>query len=129
MISKNHTKTAAEKAWLYMVVEFANDSPWLINKYGVDVEVPYQYQIDHVVGSKIKRKIGMVSMRVGELAIMPTPIELHDNLFAHCIYHRGKGFRERYGHEKTVWLEMIRAMQSEGYEIPFSEEVIQAIIR
>jgi hypothetical protein len=129
MISKGHTKTKAEKDWLEMVVNFADSSTWLDSKFIEDVFAPYNYQIDHVIGKSAKRKINNVSWRVGEFAIMPCPIEVHDVLHSNHKYHRGNGFRIRFGHEKQVWLEMIRAMQNEGYEIPFSEEVIQAIIR
>jgi hypothetical protein len=129
MISKNHTKTSAEKVWLETVIDFSVTTEWLHDKYVLDINFPYNFHIDHVIGSTAKRKINGVSWRVGELAIVPCPIELHDNLYCNHKYHRAKGFRKHYGHEKKVWLEMIRAMQSRGYEIPFSENIIQAIIK
>jgi hypothetical protein len=132
MISKNHTKTAAEKAWLEMVVEFANESSWLKNKYGHVTGMYSRFEIDHILGAKTKRKIRGVSERVGELAIMPIPFDMH-NVMSKCHFlnrtTNPSRYREAFGHEKLVWLHMIRAMQNEGYEIPFSEEVIQAIIR
>ena len=130
MISKNHTKTAAEKAWLDMVVEFTDMSDWLRDKYA-HVEPDYfKFEIDHILGAKTKRKIKGVSKRVGELAIMPIPFFLHNIMSKHPLNRTTKPaqYREAFGHEKQVWLEMIRAMQNEGYEVPFSEEVIQSII-
>lgn len=131
MISKNHNKTASEKAWLDMVVEFANESKWLTNKYGSTVLLAEQYEIDHILGAKTKRKINGVSWRVGELAIMPIPYQLHNIMSGHSLNRTTNpgAYRSVFGHEKQVWLDMIRAMQIEGYDIPFSEEIIQAIIK
>ncbi|URC15419.1 nuclease/hydrolase [Paraglaciecola Antarctic JLT virus 2] len=131
MISKNHTKTAAEKAWLEMVVEFAILSDWLNNKYGTTVLLAESYEIDHILGAKTKRKINGVSWRVGELAIMPIPYQLHNIMSGHRLNRTTNpgAYRSVFGHEKQVWLDMVRAMQDRGYEIPFSEEIIQSIIK
>lgn len=131
MISKNHTKTMTEKAWLKTVVDFTESSPWLKNKYGAIVEGFNVYEIDHIIGAKTKRKINGISERVGELAIMPIPKRLH-SVFSSHKYNRTTNpakYRAVFGHEKQVWLSMIRAMQKDGYEIPFSEDAIQAIVR
>jgi len=131
MISKGHSKTAAEKAWLDMVVEFANESTWLAKKYSHVVNRFCKFEIDHILGAKTKRKINGISERVGELAIMPIPYGLH-NIASNNPLNRTLSpghYRGAFGHEKQVWLHMVRAMQDEGYEIPFSEEVIQAIMR
>jgi hypothetical protein len=131
MISKGHVKTKAEKDWMETVVEFAKESNWLKDKYSHIRGVTPAFEVDHILGAKTKRKINGVSWRVGELAIMPIPFALHNVMGKHP-YNRttnpGK-FRSVFGHEKQVWLSMVRDMQIEGYEIPFSEEVIQAIIR
>ena len=131
MISKGQTKTAAEKAWLFDVVSFAHDSDWLRDKYSPITAQYSNFEIDHILGSKTKRKIRGISWRVGELAIMPIPYELHNIMSKNSINRTTNpgAYRKVFGHEKNVWLEMIRAMQSEGYEIPFSEMVIQSIIR
>ena len=131
MISKGHSKTAAEKEWLKTVAEYANESDFLSDIYGHINSDYSRFEVDHILGAKTKRKINGVSWRVGELAIMPIPFELHNVMSKHP-YNRttnpGK-YRSVFGHEKLVWLAMIRAMQIDGYEIPFSEEVIQSIIR
>jgi hypothetical protein len=130
MISKGHVKTKAEKDWLDVVVEFAGESDFLCDTYGHITSNYKHFEIDHIIGAKAKRKINGVSLRVGELAIMPVPYSLH-NIRVHHPDHRANPgrYRKRFGHEKQVWLTMIRVMQNECYEIPFSEEVIQAIIR
>ena len=131
MISKGHTKTKSEKDWLDVVVEFASNLDFLSNKYGHVTANHFNWEIDHIIGAKAKRKINGVSWRVGELAIMPIPFELH-NVMSKNPFNRTTNpgiYRKAFGHEKQAWLEMIRAMQNEGYEIPFSEEIIQSIIR
>jgi hypothetical protein len=131
MISKGHTKTKAEKDWLDVVVEFASNSDFLSKKYGHVTANHFNWEIDHILGAKTKRKINGVSYGVGELAIMPIPFELHNVMSKHTLNRTTNpgNYRKAFGHEKQVWLEMIRAMQDDGYKIPFSEEVIQAIIR
>jgi hypothetical protein len=131
MISKGHTKTKAEKDWMETVVEFAQISSWLVTKYPDFTHEDGMFQIDHIIGGKAKRKINGISQRVGEFAIMAIPAKLHESGGSHIFNRTEKpgNYRNKYGHEKQVWLEMIRVMQDEGYEIPFSEEVIQAIIR
>jgi hypothetical protein len=130
MISKGHVKTKAEKDWLDVVVEFGATTNWLKSKYP-EVASNAAFQIDHIIGGKAKRKINGISQRVGEFAIMAIPAKLHESGGSHIFNRTEKpgNYRKKYGHEKQVWLNMIRAMQSDGYEIPFSEEVIQAIIR
>jgi hypothetical protein len=130
MISKGHVKTKAEKDWLDVVVDFGATTNWLKSKYP-EVASNAAFQIDHIIGGKAKRKINGISQRVGEFAIMAIPAKLHESGGSHIFNRTEKpgNYRKKYGHEKQVWLNMIRAMQSDGYEIPFSEEVIQAIIR
>tara|TARA_R110000782_G_scaffold213372_1_gene301337 strand:- start:536 stop:931 length:396 start_codon:yes stop_codon:yes gene_type:complete len=131
MISKGHTKTKEEMNWLDVVVEFAAESDFLIKKYGHVISESWNFEIDHILGAKTKRKINGVSCRVGELAIMPIPYSLHNVMSKNPVNRTTNpgNYRYAFGHEKKVWLEMIRVMQGEGYEIPFNEEVIQAIIK
>ena len=131
MISKGHVKNQLEKNWMKTVVEFANESNFLSDMYGHITLSYFQFEIDHFLGAKTKRKINGVSCRVGELAIMPIPFELHNVMGKHKLNRTTNpgNYRKAFGHEKQVWLEMIIAMQDDGYEIPFSESVIQSIIR
>ena len=132
MISKGHVKTQLEKDWMKTVVEFAVESIWLEHKYGHFCPDDFwKFEIDHIIGAKAKRKINGVSPRVGEFAIMPIPFALHNVMGKNTLNRTTNpgNYRKEFGHEKQVWLEMIRAMQEDGYEIPFSETVIQSIIR
>ena len=130
MISKGHNKTQLEKDWLKTVVDFAESTKWLKAKYGAICN-PHRFEIDHILGARTKRKINGVSRRVGELAIMPIPYELH-NIKSATPLNRTlspANYRAVFGHEKQVWLSMINTMHMEGYEIPFDDDVINAIVK
>ena len=130
MISKGHNKTQLEKDWLKTVVDFAESTKWLKAKYGA-ICYPNQFEIDHILGARTKRKINGVSWRVGELAIMPIPTMLH-NVMSNHKYNRTTqpaNYRAVFGHETQVWLSMVWEMEVEGYTIPFSEDVINAIVK
>ena len=130
MISKGKSKTAVEKAWLGMVVDYATESGWLTNMYAGYCSNPTQFQIDHILGAQAKRKINGVTTKVGEFAIMPIPMELHDVTSNHPLNRtlRPAAFRKVFGHELSVWNQMLAEMENEGYELPFSKELIDAVV-
>lgn len=126
----NGTRSVYEQRWLESVVEFATDSNWLVDMYGEHVKSPKLFQIDHILGSKAKRKIWGQSQRVGEMAIMPLPIELHDITSNHPLNRTLKpgAFRRAFGHETLVFKSMVNAMEREGFESP-DPDIIFAILR
>lgn len=130
MISKGKSKTAAEKAWLETVVDFAESSQWLRKMYELHSVNPTIFQIDHVLGAQAKRKINGITTKVGEFAIMPIPMELHDITSNHPLNRtlRPAAFRKVFGHELSVWNQMLIEMENEGYELPFSKELIDAVV-
>lgn len=130
MISKGKSKTVDEKAWLEMVVEFAQISPWLYKVYSSHCDNCDHFQIDHLLGSKAKRKVGFETTKVGEFVIMPIPIALHDITSNHPLNRtlRPAAFRKVFGHELSVWNQMLIEMENEGYELPFSKELIDAVV-
>ena len=130
MISKGKSKTAVEKAWLEQVTEFAQSSPWLSAVYGMHCDNCHQFQIDHLLGAKAKRKVGFETTKVGEFVIMPVPIALHDITSNHPLNRtlRPAAFRKVFGHELSVWNQMLAEMENKGYELPFSKELIDAVV-
>lgn len=130
MISKGKSKTGTEKGWLEQVVDFANESEWLYRMYGSHCNQYEQYQIDHLLGSKAKRKVGFETTKVGEFVIMPIPIALHDITSNHPLNRtlRPAAFRKVFGHELSVWNQMLAEMENEGYELPFTKELINAVV-
>jgi hypothetical protein len=126
----NGLPTVAEKEWHLDVVNFAKSSTWLRDIYQNYCIDPYSFQLDHIVGAKAKRKINGVTTKVGEWAVMPIPIELHDLTSNNPLNRtlRPGAFRKTIGNEKLIWLGFIDAMKSDGYELPFSEDIINSIV-
>ncbi|MGB2063540.1 MAG: hypothetical protein ACPHUL_00195 [Marinomonas gallaica] len=132
MISKGKAKTAAEKRWLESVVDFATESSWLEMKYGLEVLDARSFEIDHILGAQAKRKVMGVTTKVGEYAIMPIPYEIHNIRSAHPLNRTlsPSAYRNQFGHEKNVWLEMVEAMRADGYyEMPFTDLIINSIVK
>lgn len=130
MISKGKSKTAVEKAWLETVVDFALETAWLKKMYSEHCNEPCTFQIDHALGAQAKRKINGITTKVGEFAIMPIPMELHDITSNHPLNRtlRPAAFRKVFGHELSVWNQMLAEMENEGYELPFSKDLIDAVV-
>lgn len=130
MISKGKAKTTAEKKWLEQVVDFAQSSPWLRAVYCMHCKNCEQFQIDHLLGAKAKRKVNFETVKVGEFVIMPIPIELHDITSNHPLNRtlRPPAFRKVFGHELSLWNQMLAEMENQGYELPFSKELIDAVV-
>ena len=130
MISKGKSKTAAEKSWLETVIDFAQSSMWLRSVYGPHCQNCEQFQIDHLLGSQAKRKVEFKTVKVGEFVIMPVPITLHDITSNHPLNRtlRPAAFRRVFGHELSVWNQMLAEMENDGYELPFSKDLIDAVV-
>lgn len=131
MLSKGKTKTAAEKAWLADVVDFARNSSWLHDMYDSCCDNPHFFEIDHICGAQAKRKINGISVKVGEFAIMCIPWELHNIRSRHLLNRTlsPARYRAEFGHETKVWRSMLDAMVIEGYELPFDNDLIEAVMR
>ena len=128
MKSKGNNPTAAELKWRGVVADFANNSNWLNEKFGHECWAPYNFEIDHIIGASAKRK---PYGKVGELAILCVPWELH-NVMAGGKLNRTlnpSAFRNEFGHEKELFQSMIHNMKRDGYEIPFSDEIVNAIVK
>lgn len=129
MISNN--KTAAEKRWCSSVANFATNSGWLTDKFGGYCANPYLFQIHHIEGRQAKRKINFVTEKIGEWFIAPVPFELHDVHQTQNklnVTHNKKAFEKTFGTQKELWFDMVKAMELEGYEIPFNEDTMEGVI-
>ncbi len=130
MISKGKNPTALELKWRGIVADFANNTDWLDVWFG-EYSDTSRFELDHILGAQAKRKINLVSVKVGELAIMPIPYELHNVMCDHKYNKtlRPAAFREHFAGDDFVFDDMITTMKSDGYEIPFSQDIINAIVR
>ena len=134
MISKGKSKTAAEKDWLSQVVGFARNTRWLAETYGFNVYC-YDFEIHHIKGAQYKLKINNETVKVGELFILPVPRLLHSVSIPEAENHpynvtrRKKAFEDKYGKQADLWRSMLDAMVLEGYELPFDNDLIEAVMR
>lgn len=131
MISKGKPRTALEKSWLEQVVDFARNSSWLHDMYEVHCNNPYKFEIDHIIGAQAKRKVNGVTTKVGEFAIMAIPFEIHSITSNHPLNRtlKPRAYRDVFGHETDVWRKMLDAMVFDGYELPFDNDLIEAVRR
>ncbi len=86
----------------------------------------YHRQIHHVVGRKGKQN----KVDIGEWFILPLPIRLHDvssnnELNVTHYHHR---FTDAFGLQSELFKEMIESMVETGAELPFGDDVINAIM-
>lgn len=128
---KSKNRTAAEIAWHTTVADFARRSHWLNTMFGGIVSDPYQFHLDHLIGAQAKRKVNGVTVKVGEWAVLPLPIELHDISSNHAMNRtlKPKAFRDAFGHEKDLWANFTSLMVGAGIELPFDQDIYNAIIK
>lgn len=127
---RSKQRTQLEKDWHKSVAKFATESNWLVNKFGGYCVMPNQFQLDHVIGAQAKRKVNLISEKVGEFVVLPIPVNLHDitsnNQYA--IHKSRRVFEKQFGNCITMWVEMVKTMKQEGYVIPFGDDVIKAVL-
>jgi hypothetical protein len=131
MISKGKNPTALELKWRGIVADFARETSWTYDLFGNCLDSVSKFELDHFLGARAKRKVGLISKPVGELAILPIPYELHNVMSDHEFNKtlRPAAFRDRFNRDEILFQNMIDNMKSNGYEIPFSQDIINAIVR
>lgn len=123
------SKTTLEQQWVNSVADFATNSNWLFKNFRGYSGDPCAYHIHHIEGRKAKRKVNLISEKVGEFYILPVPIDLHD---VHSnnplnVTHAKKKFESVIGEQKELWRDMVNRMRNEGYLIPFNNDTMEAI--
>jgi len=126
---RSKQRTAAEKKWHSDVAHFATNSDWMSRYHGFCIG-PNVFQLDHILGAQAKKKVNLVSEKVGEWLIIPVPVDLHDitsNNPLNVTVNK-KGFEKEFGNRINLWMDMVYKMKAEGYHIPFSDDVIKAVM-
>lgn len=97
-----------------------------VRRHGPVVKGRGVVQFHHPKGRKYKHN----KVLIGPWWIIPLPWELHDvasdNEFN--VTHYPKRFIKEYGQQSILWLGMIYTLMNEGYTLPFSQDVIDAIL-
>ena len=124
MLSKKTQPNAAQKKWMALVMIYADyygpvafDSEWCEND---------SLECHHVVGRSYKHN----KVHIGHWFILPLPCHLHSvnsNHPQNVTYYR-KRFTERFGNQRDLWFQMITRMQENGHELPFGQDVIDAVM-
>lgn len=128
------TKTAAESRWHEQIAEFAQFSSWLYGTFGDYVDSK-GFQIHHIEGAKSCRKINGAKVKIGQWYCLPVPVRLHDVQLSENENHplnvtrRKKAFEAEFGKQFDLWRSMLDAMVIEGYELPFDNDLIEAVMR
>ena len=127
---KSRNRTEEEKAWHNTVAQYGRESGWLNRVFGGKVSDPYQFQIDHLIGAQAKRKINLVSVKVGEFVVLPMPIELHDITSNHPLNRtlRPAAWKREFGCPLVMWRDFALEMRERGIELPFDNDFIKAVL-
>lgn len=112
---------AAQKKWMQTVSE------WYEQIGFIDLELEsYLFQRHHVAGRKYKHN----KVAIGEWFILPLPFALHDVSSDHefNVTHFKNRFTEKFGLQSELFKEMIDSMVLHGFDLPFGDVVINAIM-
>ena len=132
---KSKPRTAIEKEWHDLVSLMGMETSWLRKTFGQHVKRPYQFNLQHMLGSQAKRKVNGASVKVGEFAVFPVPIEIHSVELGEYENHplnltrRKKAFEAEFGTEKELFLSFIEELRKNDVPLPFGDDVIEAIVR
>ena len=90
---------------------------------------PFAFHLHHVVGRSRRVRVGMEMVHVGEWFIIPLAVELHDVGSNHPdnVTHFPKRFREKYGLQADLFVEMCEELERRGGALPFPAIILEAI--
>lgn len=113
---------ALQTKWLGMVTDWYNDVGY-INQ---DLNGCYSVERHHVTGRKSKHN----KIAIGHWFVLPLPFIYHhiSSNDIHNVTNFRHNFTGHFGLQSELFREMIDSMVSFGYELPFGQDVIEAIM-
>jgi len=117
---------AAQKKWLQTITEWYFDWGWRSGSPSYDLVGFGSIQRHHALGRKAKHN----KVPIGEWFVLPLPFIYHDvnsNNPDNVTYHK-HAFTDRFGLQSELFKGMIDSMVELGIELPFDDDVINAII-
>lgn len=86
----------------------------------------YRCQHHHVIGRRGKHN----KLHIGGFFVLPLPAEFHDphSNSVYNVTHRRHNFTGHFGLQSELFKEMIDSMVEFGYDLPFGQDVIDAIM-
>ena len=105
---------AAQKKWMNDITEWANENIHMLYDGGYAQDVNFQRH--HVLGRSAKNN----KVNIGHWFIIPVPFDLHDvsSNNKYNVTHNKKAFVKRFGNQRDLFLEMVKEMRDDGYELP-----------
>ena len=113
----------AQKQWMNDVAVWYQEvgfNHWMLSNMWHD------FQLHHIGGRKLKHN----KVAIGHWFILPIPIDLHDVNSNHpcCVTHHKHAFTDKFGLQSELFKEMIDSMVEHGFDLPFDDVVINAIM-
>lgn len=112
---------AAQKKWMGTISKWYEGCGYTQSRLN-----QYSYQLHHCGGRKLKHN----KVAIGGWFILPLPFEMHDvssnNMFN--VTHFKNRFTDKFGLQSELFKEMIDSMVEFGYDLPFGQDVIDAIM-
>jgi len=114
---------AIHKKWMNDVAEWYREVGFRGPHLG---NIWHDFQLHHVGGRKLKQN----KVPIGDWFILPLPVHLHDVGSDHPynVTHHKNAFTDRHGLQSELFKEMIDSMVDHGADLPFGDDVINAIM-
>ena len=108
-----------------MVAKAVKDWENLVREQGCIVTGQNDVQIHHVLGRTYKHN----KVLIGPWYILPLCMRLHDvhSNSPFNVTHYPKRFAIEFGEQRNLFVTMCEILASDGFELPFNEDVIYAI--
>jgi hypothetical protein len=121
--------TASQKQWMTDIAEWYQEVGFrcvFLGNLGHDDIQGYNFQLHHVGGRKLKQN----KIPIGDWFILPLPVRLHDvgSNHPYNVTHHKHAFTDHFGLQSELFKEMIDSMVDHGAELPFGQDVINAIM-
>lgn len=118
----SQTPNAIQKKWMQTITEWSQDYGWMLIPDGWG-----GIQRHHVVGRTARQN----KVPIGHWFILPLPYSHHDPqatpMHENHVERNKRGFISQYGLQNELFFKMVDHMRSVGFEIPLSEEELEAI--
>ena len=114
---------AMHKKWMNDVAEWYQE----VGFKSIGLSNAYRnFHLHHVGGRKLKQN----KVPIGDWFILPLPVQLHDvnSNNSRNVTHHKHAFTDKFGLQSELFKEMIESMVDHGAELPFGQDVINAIM-
>jgi hypothetical protein len=117
---------AAQKKWMETITKWYFNWGWRSGSPSYDLVGFCTLQRHHVMGRKAKHN----KVAIGEWFVLPIPFIYHDvsSDHPHNVTHHKHAFTDRFGPQSELFKQMIESMVELEIDLPFGQDVINAIM-